>query len=98
MKKFVSTLAIGAVLATASFASNAAALYAPCAGCHGKDGSMKALNASKIIKDMTKEDFVASLKGYKDGTYGGAMKGVMTGQVAKLSEDDMKALADLIIK
>lgn len=98
MKKFVSTLALGAVLATASFAGNAAALYAPCAGCHGKDGSMKALGASKVIKDMSKEDFVGALKGYKDGSYGGAMKGVMLGQVAKLSEDDMKALANHIIK
>ena len=33
-----------------------------------------ALGKSKIIKDMTKEDFIASMKGYQDGTYGGAKK------------------------
>jgi cytochrome c553 len=47
---------------------------------------------------MTKEDFVAALKGYKDGSYGGKLKGLMKGQVMRLSEDDMQALADKIVK
>jgi cytochrome c553 len=51
-----------------------------------------------IIKDMSKKDFVAALQGYKDGSYGGAMKGVMKGQVTKLSQADMEALADHIVK
>ena len=31
--------------------------------------------------------------GYKKGTYGGPMKGVMKGQVARYSEADLKAAA-----
>ncbi len=98
MKKAFSTLTFAAALATAGMAADAASLYQPCAACHGKEGERKALNASKIIKDLSKEDFVAALQGYKDGTYGGPMKGTMTGQAAKLSEADMKALADYIIE
>ena len=67
---------------------------AACAGCHGKDFEKKAMNVSKVVKDMTKADIEKALAGYKDGSYGGAMKGVMKGQVAKLSAEDMKAIAD----
>jgi len=45
---------------------------------------------------MTKEEIVAALKGYKDGSYGGPMKGMMKGQVASLSDADMAAIADSI--
>lgn len=72
--------------------------YSKCIACHGKNGEKVALGKSKIIKDMTKEDFVASLKGYQDGTYGGAMKSIMVGNVKGMSEDEFKAMADLIVK
>ena len=65
-----------------------------CAGCHGAEFEKAALGKSKIVKDMSKADIATALKGYKDGSYGGAMKGMMKGQVAKLSEDDMKAIAE----
>ena len=39
----------------------------------------------------------ASLKGYKDGSYGGAMKGTMTGQVKALSDADIADLAKQIV-
>ncbi len=81
---------------TASVAS--ADAYTKCAGCHGAAGEKKALNKSKIIKDMSKADIVASLKGYKDGTYGGPMKGLMKGQVASLSDADFQAIAEKIGK
>ncbi len=41
---------------------------------------------------------VAALKGYKDGSYGGAMKGVMKGQVARLSDADIQDLATQVSK
>ena len=47
---------------------------------------------------MTKADFVAALKGYQDGTYGGAQKGLMVGQVKGMDEATMKEIADLIVK
>jgi len=67
---------------------------AACAGCHGKDFEKSAMGKSKIVKDMAKADIETALKGYKDGSYGGAMKALMKGQVAKLSDEDMKAIAD----
>ncbi len=69
------------------------ALYGPCMGCHGAKGEKVALGKSKIIKDMSEADIVKAMIGYKDGSYGGAMKGVMAGQVKKLNTAEMQALA-----
>ena len=77
-------------------AADGAALYNKCAGCHGAQGEKKALGKSKIINDMTKEDLVTALNGYKDGSYGASMKALMKGQVAKLDVNEVEALADYI--
>ena len=92
MKKLVIMACI--LAATAAFS----APYAKCAGCHGANGEKKALGKSKVMKDMTKSEIVAALNGYKDGSYGGPMKGLMKGQVAKLSAADIQAIADNIGK
>jgi len=89
MKKIVLSLT---VLGAASLF--AAANTAACAGCHGANFEKVALGKSKVVKDMTKADIEKALKGYKDGTYGGAMKGVMKGQAAKLSDADIKEIAE----
>jgi len=39
-----------------------------------------------------------ALNGYKDGSYGGAMKSVMKGQASKLSDEDIKIVSDYISK
>ena len=93
MKKVILSLA---VLTATSLLADATALYKPCAGCHGAKAEKKALGKSKVIAGWKSADVVKALEGYKAGTYGGAMKGVMKGQVAKLSADDMKALGTLI--
>ena len=67
---------------------------AACAGCHGADFAKKAMGKSKVVSEMTKADIETALKGYKDGSYGGAMKGMMKGQASKLSDDDIKAIAE----
>jgi len=93
MTKVIKVLALGSLL-------TASALYAVstggCTGCHGKSFEKKAMGKSKIVKDMSKADIVAALKGYKAGTYGGPMKAIMKGQVAALSEADMGTIADMI--
>ncbi len=71
---------------------------AACAGCHGANFEKVALGKSKIVKDMTKADIEKALKGYKDGSYGGPMKAIMKGQVAKLSDADIKEIAEKIGK
>jgi cytochrome c553 len=70
-----------------------AANPAACAGCHGAKGEKKALGKSKIISEMSVADIEVALKGYKDGSYGGPMKGLMKNQVAKLSDADIAELA-----
>jgi cytochrome c-type protein NapB len=67
-----------------------------CTSCHGADWSKQALGKSKVVKDMSKEDITTALLGYKDGSYGGAMKGLMKGQVSKYSEDELTAAAGTI--
>ncbi|MDA3947015.1 MAG: c-type cytochrome [Helicobacteraceae bacterium] len=84
-------------ISSLAFADGAAA-YKKCAGCHGAAGEKVALGKSKVMNTMSKADIVAALNGYKDGTYGGPMKGVMKGQVAGLSDADMQAIADMIGK
>ena len=92
MKKIV--IAASLLVASVAFANP----YAKCATCHGAAGEKAALGKSKIIKDMTKADFVSALKGYQDGTYGGATKGLMAAQVKGMDEATMNEIAATIIK
>ena len=73
-----------------------AKLFAVCSSCHGAHAEKKALGKSQIIKGWKEEKIIAALHGYKDGTYGGSMKAVMHGQASKLSDADIKALAEYI--
>lgn len=90
MKTAILTLMIAS---TMMMASNGADLYTKCASCHGSLGEKKALGKSKVINTMSEEEIVTALKGYKDGSYGAAMKGLMKGQVSKLTNDDISTLA-----
>jgi cytochrome c len=73
--------------------------YAKCIVCHGKTGEKAALGGkSKVIKDMSKAEITAALKGYQDGSYGGAMKAMMVNHVKGLSAADIDAIANTIGK
>jgi len=67
-----------------------------CTGCHGANFEKKAMGKSKVVKEMSKEEITKALKGYKDGSYGGAMKGIMKGQASKMSDEDIEAFASSI--
>jgi cytochrome c553 len=85
--------------AVAPAADNAAgvAAYAKCAGCHGKDGKTKALGKSEVIAGQAAADLVTKLEEYKAGTRNVAGMGMlMKGQVASMSDDDIKAVSDFI--
>ncbi len=92
MKKIV----LSTIFAAATAASLSAASLAACAGCHGADFSKAALGKSQVVKGWDAAKIEASLKGYKDGTYGGAMKGVMAGQVKNLTDADIADIAKQI--
>jgi len=93
MTKIVKVIALASLLAPTLYGANTAA----CKGCHGADFEKKAMGKSKVVKEMSKTDIVTALKGYKDGSYGGAMKGMMKGQVAALSDADIEAIAAEIL-
>lgn len=94
MKKLSLVLMIAT--ASALFAGNGAALTAGCVGCHGADFSKKALNKSQVVKGWDKAKIVSALKGYKDGSYGGAMKSLMKGQVAGFNDKQIEEVAEYI--
>ena len=95
MTKVIKVVALGALLASSALY---AAGTAGCVGCHGANFEKVAMGKSKVVKDMSKADIVAALKGYKDGSYGGAMKGLMKGQVASLDDAAIEAMAAEIKK
>lgn len=81
---------------TAALVEKGKGLFAKCSACHGQSAEKAALGKSQIIKGWDASKVVEALKGYKDDTYGGVMKGVMKGQVASLSDEDMEALGAYI--
>ena len=95
MKKIVIASLATLALTTASIAAvNAKA----CASCHGQNFEKHALGKSKVVADMTHAEIATALKGYKTGSYGGPMKAVMKGQVAKYSNADLDAFSATIGK
>ncbi len=75
-----------------------ATIYKKCAGCHGASGEKKALGKSKVIQAWSVAQTTEALNGYKDGSYGGTMKGLMKGQVTGLSDSDIEAVSEYISK
>ena len=95
MKKIViASIAALGVATTLSAGVNSAA----CKGCHGANFEKKAMGKSKVVANLSHAEIATALKGYKAGTYGGPMKGLMKGQVAKYSDADLDALAQTIGK
>ena len=71
-------------------------LYKKCQACHGANAEKKALNKSEIIQLWDASKIENALTGYKTGSYGGPMKGLMKSQVANLSQSDIKILSTYI--
>ncbi|MDR1976157.1 MAG: c-type cytochrome [Campylobacteraceae bacterium] len=72
-------------------------LFTTCVPCHGAKAEKSAVNKSQIINKWSKEQIIAALKGYKDGTYGGAFKATMVPTVKRLSDSDIEELGAYIV-
>ncbi len=98
IKSSIKALVIaGTLLGSSSLlAADGASLYKKCAGCHGVKAEKKALGKSQVMQGWESQKIQDALKGYKDGSYGGPMKGLMKGQVASLSDEDVEAVATYI--
>ena len=93
MKKVLLALVMSSV---ALMAADGKALYKKCVACHGAKAEKKALNKSQVIAGWPASKIEAALKGYKAGTYGGPMKGLMKGQVAGYGDVKIAAVAKYI--
>jgi cytochrome c-type protein NapB len=56
------------------------------------------MGKSKVVANLTHAEIAEALNGYKAGTFGGPMKGIMKGQVARYSDADLEAFAQTIGK
>lgn len=92
MKKYVLTLMMSISLVQG--ASQGMKVYGQtCVECHGADGKETSV-AGKAIAGSSSA--LAKLSGYKNGTYGGDQKAVMQGNVAALSDAEIKAVAEYV--
>lgn len=93
MKTLLALLGLTVMLS----ASDGGALYQKCGACHGLKGEKAALGKSEVISGWSSDKTLDALKGYKAGTRNvHGMGAMMKGQVASMSDADMKALADHI--
>lgn len=93
MKMLLAILGLSVMLS----AADGSALYQKCAACHGMKGEKAALGKSEVISGWNSAKILEALKGYKAGTRNTkGMGAIMKGQTAKISDSDMKTLADHI--
>ncbi|PHQ65107.1 MAG: hypothetical protein COB99_05875 [Sulfurimonas sp.] len=67
-----------------------------CLACHGQRFERHALGKSAIVANMSSRNIAIALKGYKRGTYGGALKALMKGQVARYSDTALESFSKTI--
>lgn len=97
--KFTKLLCALAIVAGSFSMVSAAApenIFKRCTVCHGKKAERVPPGGTVITAKLSADEIKKSLKGYKDGTYGGKMKASMIGQVKSLSDEDIDAIAHYI--
>jgi len=55
------------------------------------------MGTSKIVKDMSEQEIIKSMKAYRDGTGGGALKGIMRQQAKNLDDKYIASIAKIIV-
>lgn len=98
MRKIIITAIIVSVAAVRAYAANGEAIYAKCKACHGANGEKQAMGTGDPLKGQSADDIVTKLNGYKDGSYGGSKKAIMSSQAGRLSDEEIKAVAEYISK
>ena len=93
MKKIIKMIALGTLLTASGVYAGS---VSQCASCHGSHFEKIAMGTSKVVKDMSLQEIVDSLKGYRDGTYGRALKGIMVQQTKHLDDAYIESIAKLI--
>ncbi len=68
-----------------------------CTSCHGNNFEKSALGKSAIIANLSHKTISIALKGYKNGTYGGDLKGLMS-KVGAYSDEEIDTFSKTIGK
>ena len=92
IKQSIVSITAVALLTIGSFAVN----LKVCTGCHGASFDKPAMGISRIVKDLKEDEILTALKGYKEGTQGGSMQEVMSGQISKFSEIQLNEIVTMI--
>ncbi|MBZ7986622.1 c-type cytochrome [Campylobacter canadensis] len=97
MKKIIYSCLVASMLASGAYAADGATLFKKCIACHGKDASKVPPGGEVASVTLSEQEIVEALKGYRAKTFGGKAKKTMEIQAAKLSDDDINALAAYIV-
>ena len=93
----VAQKATEAVAAATESGPDGKALFAKCAGCHGADGKTKAMGKAPLLAGQSAADIESKIAAYKAGTRNEHGMGMlMKGQVASMSDADIKAISAYI--
>ena len=101
MKKFVLIGLCAALACSVSFAADGAAIFKRCISCHGAKAEKSYLNKVPVLTTVDAAERLELMKSYKAGNVEGGkgkfgMGGIMKGQMASLSDEDMAAVNDYI--
>ena len=95
MKKILATISILlATTATADEYDTVAAKWRTCAACHGAKAEGKPGFPS--LSFLEEDHIVEALQDYKAGVYRGDMSGIMFGQAATLTDEEVELMAKYI--
>ena len=87
------------VVATASMKKDITPreLYAKkCAACHGYNARKSALGESRHLAELSKEQILLAINGYRDRSYGGEKKELMYSQLKALNDKQIASLITYI--
>ena len=95
MKKILATISILlATTATAEDYSTSKAVWRVCSSCHGTKAEGKP--GFPGLQTLDQAQIVEALQDYKAGVYRGDMSGIMFGQAANLSDEEIDKMAKYI--
>lgn len=98
MKKFSGILfaACAFTFSSPMVQADGAAVFQTCVQCHGANAEKSAMDKSQVIQGWSATQIVEALNGYKAGTYGGPLKGLMKVQADLLDDASIQAVAEHI--
>ena len=89
-------LFIFTILTSLLMATDGAAIYKKCSKCHGENGKHKAFGKSSKIAGWKTEQTISVINIFKNMSKYDKFAKVMYKQVSKLSDDEIRAVAEYI--